>query len=381
MLLFKNLFLHLFTDGRDSPKYAAAGFVHDLQKFLQPHEKIVTIMGRVYMDRKKDWKKTKVAYDTLVLGGVPEYDSAASAIQAGYGKGESDEFLEPRIIKNKHFKNTRINDGQAIIFFNLRSDRARQLSKPFVQTDFNKMNPGSFRRSKVLRDLIFVAMTDFGPDLENILTAYPSEDLDGTLPMALSKYRQLYIAETEKFAHITYFLNGGHTHSVGGEERIQIPSPDVSHYDKVPEMSTYQITDHVLQAIDQDKYDFIAINFANADMVGHSGNLEACIKAVKSIDECVGKLVKKIKKHNGMLFITADHGNVEEVINSATGEIDTEHSTNPVPFIIVSNRQFGAKKMNRGVLGHVAPTILDLMGVDKPYQMVYNSLLKSPNSK
>lgn len=371
-----NVYLHLFTDGRDTPKYSALGFVNKLEQFLKPNEKIVSLIGRLYLDRKKNWERTKLAYDTLIFGSDKKFSTAEEAVRDAYKNGESDEFLKPRVIVDKNNNSFRIADGDSIVFFNLRSDRARQLSKPFVQSQFNKQNSGSFRRSKVLKDLLFVAMTDFGPDLENILTAYPSEDLDATLPMALSKVRQLYIAESEKFAHMTYFLNGGHTHSVGGEFRINIPSPAVDSYDQKPEMSAHKITDKVLQSLKQNKFDFIGINFANADMVGHTGNLEACIKAVQTIDECIGKISKEILRRDGMLFITADHGNVEEVINAETGDIDTEHSSNPVPFIIVSNKNFGLKKLPKGVLGHVAPTILDLMNIPKPYQMIYNSLFK-----
>ena len=317
-----------------------------------------------------------MAYNTLLIGAKNKFTSTEEAIQEAYKSGESDEFITPRIIIDENGNSPRIDDDDAIIFFNLRSDRARQLTKPFVQSQFNKLNPKSFRRSKVLKDIIFVAMTDFGPDLENILTAYPSEDLEGTLPMALSDLRQLYIAESEKFAHITYFLNGGYTHSVGGEVRINVPSPDVDSYDKTPEMSAGKITKKVLTALQKNEYDFIGINFANADMVGHTGNLEASIRAVETIDHHIGLLHQEVKKHNGVMVITADHGNIEEVINSETGEVDTEHSNNPVPFIIAGPLPFTTKRLPRGVLGNVAPTILDFMGIDKPYQMSCDSLFK-----
>lgn len=373
------VYLHLFTDGRDTPKYSAVNFINKLEKTLKPNEKIVTLLGRLYLDRKKNWSRTKLAYNTLLFGAKKKFYSAEEAIQEAYKSGESDEFITPRIILDADNNSPRIKDNDAIIFFNLRSDRARQLTKPFVQSQFNKLNPNSFRRSKVLKNIIFVAMTDFGPDLENILTAYPSEDIEGTLPMALSELRQLYIAESEKFAHITYFLNGGYTHSVGGEVRINIPSPDVDSYDKTPEMSAYKIVKKVLSSLQKNEYDFIGINFANADMVGHTGNLEACIKAVETIDDCIGRLYKEIKKQKGLMIITADHGNIEEIINSETGEVDTEHSNNPVPFIIASPRKFSVKKLPRGVLGNVAPTILDLLGIEKPYQMSCTSLFKKKN--
>lgn len=373
----KKVYLHLFTDGRDTPKYAALGFAAELEKKLQKHEKIVTLMGRFYgMDRKKDWSRTKRAYDTLLVGNEPVFKTVEEAIRDAYENGESDEFLKPRIIASDDSESTRIQDDDTVVFFNLRSDRARQLTKSFVQSKFNKLNPNAFRRKKVLKGLQFVAMTDFGPDLENILTAYPSIDIEGSLPMALKGYRQLYIAESEKFAHITYFLNGGYNKPVAGETRVHVPSPNVKSYDEVPEMAVYEITNQVIDALKYGRYDFIGVNFANADMIGHTGNLEASIKAVQAVDECVGKLAKEVLHHNGILFITADHGNVEEVINAQTGDIDTEHSTNPVPFIIVSNKNLGSKKLPKGVLGHVAPTILDCLEVEKPWSMELISLLR-----
>lgn len=217
-------------------------------------------------------------------------------------------------------------------------------------------------------------MTDFGPDLENILTAYPSEDVTGTLPMALTGLRQLYVAESEKFAHITYFLNGGYAEPVAGEDRKLIPSPNVTSYDTTPEMSTIQITDYILEKIKNSEYDFIGVNFANADMVGHTGNLEACIKAVRCIDQQIGRIVPAVLAQGGQVFITADHGNVEEIITS-TGEADTEHSTNPVPFMIITNTPCENKRLSHGVLGHVAPTILHMMGIPKPKEMAYDSLI------
>ncbi len=370
------IYLHLFTDGRDTSKYAALGFVLELEKKLKQHEKIATIMGRYYsMDRKKSWKRTELAYDTLTLGNVPIFDSAENAIRDAYENGQSDEFIEPRAIGENDKILPRINDGDAVVFFNLRSDRARQLTKVFVQSKFDQLNPHSFKRKKVLKDITFSVMTDFGPDLENILTAFPSEDLEGTLPEALKNYRQLYVAESEKFAHVTYFFNGGHADPVGGEKRELVPSPNVKSYDETPEMATPEITDVIINALRNDLYDFVCANFANADMVGHTGNLEACIKAVQSIDSHIGLIVHEVLKRNGVLFITADHGNVEEIITS-TGEPDTEHSTNPVPFIIVSNHRHSAKKLPHGVLGHVAPTILHCLQVDKPEQMTYDSLIK-----
>jgi len=377
----KNIYLHLFTDGRDTPKFAALGFVTELQKKLKSNEKIVTLMGRFYgMDRKKAWIRTEIAYSSLIDGNsTPVFSSTETALQDSYQNGESDEFITPRIItydNNHDIKSSRINDNDAIVFFNLRSDRARQLSKVFVQHKFEELNPKSFNRQKILKNITFSVMTDFGPDLENILTAFPSEDLTGTLPKALSNLRQLYIAESEKFAHVTYFLNGGHANPVGGESRQLILSPSVTSYDEMPSMSTPEVTNVILYYLKHQRYNFYCANFANADMVGHTGNLQACIQAVQSIDENIGRIVKEVLKQNGTLFITADHGNVEEIINS-DGEPNTEHSTNPVPFIIVSNHHYKSKKLPNGVLGNIAPTILDILDIPKPKEMTELSLLKN----
>lgn len=374
----KNVFIHLFTDGRDTPPFAALGFVRSLSSYLLPHEKIATVIGRLYaMDRKKDWARTKIAYDALVTGKGMYALSAEDALKEAYRRGESDEFIPPYIIHDGKKMLTRISDGDSVIFFNLRSDRARQLTKPFVQKHFGKQNPGSFRRKKVLNDLLFVAMTDFGPDLENVLTAFPSEDLKDTLPMVFDEWRQLYIAESEKFAHITYFFNGGYDHPVASEDRVRVPSPNVLSYDQRPEMAAREITRKVVAAIRAARYDFIGLNFANADMVGHTGNLKASIRAVEILDECIGVILKEVVKKDGCVFITADHGNVEEIIDVNTGGVDTEHSSNPVPFITVTPRASGSrKKMRHGVLGDVAPTILDVLGIKKPAAMKGKSLFR-----
>ncbi len=372
-----SVYLHLFTDGRDTPKFSALGFALELEQKLQPQEKIATIMGRFYgMDRKKAWNRTEAAYDALTFGDIPQFDSVETAIRSAYESGDSDEFIQPRSIKGEDgVMLPRISDKDAIVFFNLRSDRARQLSKVFVQTKFEKLNPKSFIRKKILQNITFSVMTDFGPDLENILTAFPSENLEGTLPVALSGLRQLYIAESEKFAHVTYFLNGGHANPVDLEARQLILSPNVQSYDEVPAMATPEITNVILYYLKHNRYDFICANLANADMVGHTGNLEACIKAVQSIDESIGRIAKEVLDQDGFLFITADHGNVEEIINS-DGEPDTEHSTNPVPFIVVCKKHYQSKKLPNGVLGNVAPTILDCLDIQKPKEMTKKSLFK-----
>jgi 2,3-bisphosphoglycerate-independent phosphoglycerate mutase len=370
----KNVYMHFFTDGRDSNRYYAIKLVKKIEKRLNSNEIISTVMGRYYLDRTKNWDITQRAYNALVLGEGLKVGSPQEAILQAYNRGETDEFVTPSIMKD----GKPIADGDSVIFYNLRSDRARQLAKPFVQNQFNAKNSKSFLRKKVLKNIIFVAMTDFGPDLEGVLTAYPSMDVRDTLPSVLRNFRQLYIAEGQKYAHMTYFFNGGYSDPVGGENRITIPSTSVKHFDEKPEMSAGQITNIVLQKLKAKAYDFIALNFANPDMVGHTGNIKATVKAIEFTDKCIGRIVEQVQRQGGRVIITADHGNAEDMLNLETGEVDTQHSSNPVPFIIVSSD----KKINRrknlpeGVLGNVAPTILDIMEVEKPKLMKSKSLLQ-----
>lgn len=365
----KKIFLHLFTDGRDAPQHAAIRYVDDLEKHLQLNEKIATVCGRFYaMDRKKKWARTKKVYNLLVLGQGYQAKNAEDAISRAYNRRETDEYVSPTVIIDGNKPLGSIADNDAIVFFNLRSDRARQITKPFVQKKFI-----GFHRQKVLKNLTFIALTDFGPDLDNILTAFPSEDLKGTLPMALKGWRQLYISEEEKFAHVTYFFNGGYKDPVASEARIMILSPKVARYDQTPEMSTKKLTDTVTKAIKEDSYDFITMNYPAPDMVGHTGNLKAAIKAVETIDQNIIRLWQTMKKIKGILIVTADHGNAEGMINLETGEINTDHSTNPVPFIILST-QTNIKLHSNGRLANIAPTILKLLDVPKPKEMIGKAL-------
>ncbi len=371
----KNVYLHLFTDGRDSPPHSALKTVEALMRTLRNKESkgkrsgewIATIIGRFYaMDRKKDWSRTKKAYEAMVLGKGATAKSPQAAITEAYNRGETDEFIPPYAIERNGKSIAKIKDGDAIIFFNLRSDRARQMAKPFVQKEFNKLNESEFKRQKVLKNIVFVAMTDFGPDLDLILTAYPSADLLGTLPMVIDGRKQLYIAEKEKYAHVTYFFNGGYANPVAFEDRIEIPSPNIASYDLKPEMSVYQVTSRVLTILGN--YQFICINFANPDMVGHTGNVKACIKAIEAVDECLGKIKKAVLAKEGTLIITADHGNADKMLDLETGEMYTEHTSNPVPFIIIEPKKI-KRNLRRGELGDIAPTILKLMKVKKPKEM------------
>jgi 2,3-bisphosphoglycerate-independent phosphoglycerate mutase len=374
----REVYLHLFTDGRDSPKYASLKLVEDLQKTFKNGEKIATIVGRFYaMDRKKIWTRTERTYNALTDSLSKKASSAPAAITESYNRGESDEFIEPYIITKNGKPLPRISNGDSVIFFNLRSDRARQLAKTFVQKDLCGHNPYCFVRKKILKDLLFVAMTDFGPDLESILTAFPSGDLRHTLPMELVNLKQLYIAETEKYAHVTYFFNGGYADPVAGEARQVIPSPDVKSYDMTPAMSSKNLAREVINNLAKKKYDFTVLNFAAPDMVGHTGNLAAGITCCHQVDKYLGQIVKAYLRVKGTVIVTADHGNIEEMINLETGEIDTEHSTNQVPFILVSESARNKQKLKSGgVLGDIAPTILKLLGLNKPKEMTGQSLIK-----
>jgi 2,3-bisphosphoglycerate-independent phosphoglycerate mutase len=368
----KEVYLHLFTDGRDSPQHEALRIVENLKKCVKNHVKIATLMGRFYaMDRKKEWSRTQAAYNCLTSGKGLSASDAEEAIVESYNRDETDEFIRPYVI-NRHGL---IGNNDSVIFFNLRSDRARQLAKVFVQKDFTRRNPGAFARKKSLENLTFVTMTDFGPDLDSIITAYPSADISCTLPIALSDLSQLYIAESEKFAHVTYFFNGGYSGKINGEDHFMIPSPSVSSYDKTPEMKSFELTRKILSNLSRDKYEFTVLNFAASDMVAHTGNLKAGIKCCEILDKCVKKITNAYLKKNGTVLITADHGNIEEMINLKTGEVDTEHSVYPVPFILVNKKLKKHRLKTGGSLGDIAPTILDIIGKKKPGIMTGKSIL------
>ena len=374
----KKIYLHLFTDGRDSPPRSALKSVMALERFLRPNEIIATVIGRFYaMDRKKSWDRTIRSYNAMTTDhSEHQAYSPQAGIMRAYNANVTDEFIEPIVIYQKGKMVKRIDDGDAIIFFNLRSDRARQLAKPFVQHDFEAKNPGSakFPRRNILKNITFVAMTDFGPDLDNILTAFPSEDIHDSLPMLLKDKRQLYLSESEKYAHVTFFFNGGYADPVAGESRINIPSPPVVSYDQTPGMSTAKIVSRLVGSLN--KFDFICANFACPDMIGHTGNLAAAEKTVKLVDKYVKRVATAVLKKNGILIITADHGNIESMLNVETGEVITEHTTNDVPFILVGRGLTKNFRLKRGgFLGSIAPTILKLFGIKQPRVMTKDSLV------
>ena len=373
----KQVYLHLFTDGRDTYKKRALIFLKDLNEKIKEIGigKVATIGGRYYgMDRVKHWDRLQRAYDTMALGEGIKSKSAEEVMENAYKQGLTDEFIIPTVIVNEKNKPTiKIKNGDSIIFFNVRGDRARQFVKLFVLDDI----VGYENRSHKLKDIFACTLTDFGPDLP-VQVAYSSQAVKNTIPYILKDSKQLYIAEAEKYPHITYFLNGGHKNPIGRENREKIISPNVFSYDQQPEMSSADITKVITSNIEYSVYDFVAVNYANADMVGHTGNLKATITAVEFLDKCLKQVIEKILESGGTAIITADHGNADEMINLKTGEEMTMHSKNPVPFILVKDklRKESLKLRGNGILGNVAPTLLDVLKIEKPEDMVLGSLIE-----
>ena len=373
----KDVFLHLFTDGRDSPPHSAMTHLCKLREKMNPNEKIASIMGRFYgMDRNKMWKRTEQAYNTMVCGkGSCTAVSAERAIEAAYNRGETDEYICPTVITKRGKPIAEVRDNDIVIFFNARSDRARQITKAFVQKNFEKQTPKSFVRCVVPKNTRFVAMTDFGPDLQGVFTAFPGPDIRNSIVTALGEdCKQLYISETEKYAHVTYFINGGSADPVNGEKRKMVRSSGEASYANKPAMSIDKVLRHVLVELGRSKYDMICVNFPNADMVAHTGNFSATQKAVSILDEAIKKIVDVVEKRKGVMIVTADHGNAERMIHLSTGEVLTQHSTNPVPCIVIGS---GKKKLRRknGTLADVAPTMLSLLGKEVPEQMTGQSII------
>lgn len=370
----KPVYLHLFTDGRDTPPNSSARFLDKLARHLHDDDVICTISGRFYaMDRVKNWDRTMRAYEAMVLANGRVADNPLRAILESYSRGDTDEFIEPTVIANPKRKSKFISDNDSIIFFNLRSDRARQITKPFVQERFEREG---FKRRKRLHNILFTAFTDFGADLDSVSTAFPPQVFRNTLPFALDGLRQLYVAEREKFAHVTYFFAGGSLpHSPLIEHRI-VKSGHPRSFDEQPRMSLQAIERSVLQALTRDTHDVIVLNVANPDMVAHTGNLRATVRAAEYVDKFLGTLERAIRGRKGTLVVTADHGNAEELINLRTGEVDTEHSNNPVPFTIVTPDATIRRVRLRsgGKLSDIAPTILKLLSLPKPKEMTGKSL-------
>ncbi|MCB1214717.1 MAG: 2,3-bisphosphoglycerate-independent phosphoglycerate mutase [Deltaproteobacteria bacterium] len=361
--------IHVFTDGRDTDPQSGLGYVQALEEKIKEIGvgKIATLMGRYYaMDRDQRWERTQKAYDALVLGQGEVFDSAKEALQDSYAKGVTDEFVKPIVLKGGE----NIKDLDSIIFFNFRSDRARQLTQALAFRDFD-----AFKKNFVPLSC-FTCMAEYDKKFK-LPVAFPALEIKNTLGELVSRegLHQLRLAETEKYAHVTFFFNGGEEKIFPGEERILVPSPrEVPTYDQKPEMSAPEITQKLLEALDSQKFDLIVLNFANSDMVGHTGNLEAAIAAIECLDKQIGKIVKSIQAKQGFMILTADHGNSDQM-KDAHGRIHTAHTTNLVPFILVSPQGKNLKLRKQGTLADVAPTILELLGIQKPKEMTGQSMI------
>lgn len=362
------VYVHAFLDGRDVPPSSAAEFMEEAVAEIKKIGvgSVATIAGRFYaMDRDNAWDRVEKAYNAMVLGeGVAETDPV-QAIKNSYANNVTDEFMLPTVVDGSGM----IKADDSVIFFNFRPDRARQITRAFVDPEFN-----GFERKKGFFPLNFVCMAQYDAAMPNVSVAFPPEQLTMTLGEYLSKSgkTQLRIAETQKYAHVTFFFNGGEEKQFEGEDRILIKSPDVETFDMKPEMSAFEVTDAVVDAINSDKYDVIILNYANCDMVGHTGIFDAAKTAVEAVDTCVGRMVEAILAKGGAALITADHGNADKMYEP-DGSAFTAHTTNPVPFIVVGE---DCELREGGVLADIAPTILQLLGLPQPEEMTGKSLIK-----
>jgi 2,3-bisphosphoglycerate-independent phosphoglycerate mutase len=370
----EKVFIHPFLDGRDTPPKSALLYIQQLLDFTLKNKigQIATLSGRYYaMDRDKRWERVQKAYDAMVLGIGNRISSPVAAIQESYGKNITDEFIQPAVIANGENPVGLIQDGDGVIFFNFRADRARELTLAFTSDSFT-----SFNRGKTPHLSEFLTMTQYD-ETYTLPVAFPPYSLNALLGELISKLglKQLRIAETEKYAHVTYFFNGGRETVFPGEERILIQSPrDVATYDLKPQMSALEVTETLIKQIHLEKFQFIVLNLANPDMVGHTGIFPAALKAAETIDQCLEKIVGAVKSHHGTVLITADHGNLEQMVDYETGEPHTAHTTFPVPFILISETPYHLRE--RGVLADIAPTILEIMEIQKPGEMTGESLIK-----
>ena len=362
--------IHCITDGRDVSPTSSPKYIKELIKKTKQLGigRISSIMGRYYaMDRNRQWDRVELAYNALTKGEGEIYKDPIEAIKSSYLTGITDEFIKPLLIEKNNGEIGTIKDNDAVIFFNFRPDRAREITRAFVDDDFS-----NFERKKV--NVKFVCMTLYDKTIENVEIAYKPHFVQNTLGEYLSSLgiKQLRAAETEKYAHVTYFLNGEIEEPFENEVRILIPSPDVPTYDLKPEMSALELKNMIMEQLDKDIYQVMIINFANPDMVGHTGDIEAAVKAVEAVDKCMGEIVNFIIRAEGTAIITSDHGNCEEMFDRETLDIITAHSNNRVPFIVVGGKNF---KLKEGILADVAPTMLELMGLEKPEEMTGKSLI------
>lgn len=369
----KKVYIHGFLDGRDVGPQTAEGYIRAAEAKMKEYGvgEFATISGRYYsMDRDKRWERVEKSYRSMIYGEGPSYSHALDLVEDNYRNGIFDEFVIPSVITREDGEPVgTIQDDDAVIFYNFRPDRAIQISNTFTNKDFRSFDRGP----KHPNNLFFVCLTHFSETVDGYVAFKPT-NLDNTLGEVLSQngLKQLRIAETEKYPHVTFFMSGGREDKFPGEERILINSPKVATYDLQPEMSAYEVTDALLKEIGDDNFDAIILNFANPDMVGHSGMLEPTIKAVETVDECLGKIVDLIIEKGGKAIITADHGNADEVVTLAGGPM-TAHTTNPVPVIVTGK---GFELREDGILGDLAPTVLDLLGLEKPEEMTGTTLIK-----
>ena len=370
----ENVFVHAFLDGRDTPPASGKGYIEDLQAEMEKIGvgKIASISGRYYaMDRDNNWDRVKMAYDSLVTGEGIQATDAVKAMEESYAKEVTDEFVLPTVIVDEEGKPlSTVKENDSVIFFNFRPDRAREITRAFCDPEF-----AGFERD--FMKLTYVCFKNYDETIPNKLIAFEKEVIQNTLGeyLAARGKKQLRLAETEKYAHVTFFFNGGVEEPNAEEVRILVNSPkDVATYDEKPEMSAPEVGMDLVEAIKSDKYDVIIINFANPDMVGHTGVIPAAVKAVERVDSLVGDAVKAVEETGGVLFICADHGNAEKMIDYETGKPHTAHTTNPVPFILV-NAGEGIGLREGGCLADIAPTLLELMGLEQPKEMTGKSLL------
>lgn len=369
----EKVYVHCFLDGRDTPPSSGKEYIEQLQAKMTELGvgEIGVVSGRYYaMDRDNRWDRVELAYNALVKGEGVKAADAAAAVQASYDEGKTDEFVLPTVVEKDGKPVATICDKDSVIFFNFRPDRARELTRTFCDPDFD-----GFAREKRL-DTTFVCFTNYDDTIPNKLVAFNKEEITNTFGEFLAAHdmTQARIAETEKYAHVTFFFNGGIEEPNKGEDRILVKSPKVATYDLQPEMSAPEVCDKLCEAIKSQKYDVIIINFANPDMVGHTGIEDAAIKAIETVDACVGKAVDALKEADGQMFICADHGNAEQLIDYESGEPFTAHTTNPVPFILV-NADPAYKLKEGGKLADIVPTLIELMGMEKPVEMTGESLL------
>ncbi len=371
------IYIHAFLDGRDTPPRSGETYLEALQTFLDQKGtgQIATVMGRFYaMDRDNRWERVKEAYIAMTEGSERRAATAVEAVRRSYEEGKGDEFVPPTSVTEKGLEPTTVQEGDSVIFFNFRADRAREITRAFTETHFSHF--GEINRPKISG---FLCMTEYDATF-GLPVAFPPATIDKTLGRIVSEagMKQLRIAETEKYAHVTFFFNGGDEAVYRGEERILIPSPrEVTTYDEKPEMSAGEVTDAVVEKMKKRAFDLIVLNYANCDMVGHTGIFPAAVKAVETVDRCVGRIMEAAKTGNYRVLITADHGNAEQMIDMRTGQPHTAHTTNPVHFILADDEMKGKNLKGKGILADVAPTILHLFGMEKPEQMEGVSLIES----